>query len=386
MDGRISIVRIGVNTIFLVPGEGGGIERYLRGLITAFRNVDQDNEFVVFTNRDNTGTFDIGDNFEECLAPISARFRPAKILWEQFVLPLQASRTDVDVLLSPGNICPLFAPCPSIVVIHDLIPFTWPDNFNKVELYSLKTLLLLTGRRATKIITVSNNSRKQIMDRLNIPHSRICVVHEACDERFLSHETSAESKQTIKKRLGITGEFILCVSSTRPYKNIDRLLLAFNLLKEKSNIDHTLVITGPRGRHHGSILKMVRDLRLTQHVVLSGYIGNDDLPALYSAASVFVYPSLYEGFGLPVLESMACGTPVAAARSASLPEVLGDAGLLFDPYDPESIAAAIHQLIVDRSLRRECIAKGRKRVNLFSWDRVARSTLSVLTSANRDMT
>lgn len=366
-----------------MAGEGGGIERYLRNIIKAFQKIDRKNEYAVFTNRDNTGTFDLRNNFREHYSPISAHLRPMKILWEQFVLPLQVKMVGIDLLFSPGNISPLFVPCPSVVVIHDLIPFRSPANFTKNELLPLKTLLCLTAKRATQIITVSKSSQKEILEQFNIPREKTIVVYEACDEKFLYHQPSAEDKNTVKEKLTIHGDFVLCTASTRQNKNLDRLLLAFSLLKRKHDIKHRLVIAGLAGPHHQSLIKMVSDLELGKEVVFTGHVSDELLPALYGAASVFVYPSLYEGFGLPVLEAMACNTPVVASNTTSLPEVVGDAGLLIEPYNVEDISEGIYKVLTDDELHRQLTNKGRKRVREFSWDSTARKTLSIMTSLTR---
>jgi len=372
-------LRIGINTIFLISGKGGGIERYTRNLIKALKKIDKENEYIIFTNRDNTGSFELSSNFQEYFSPVSARIRPAKILWEQLILPFQLKRKKIDVLLSPGNVAPLFPPCPSILIIHDLLPFVWPENFNKVELYSLKALIRLGAQKATKKITVSKNSQKEIVRYLKVPMEKTAVVYPGCDEIFLYGQISQEEK-SIKRPLGIDGGFILCTASTRPYKNLDRLLVAFSLLK-KGGLEHRLVIAGLPGRNHRSILNMIKALELEESVVFTEYVSDKELLALYSTASVLVYPSLYEGFGLPVLEAMACGTPVAASNTTSLPEVVGEAGRLFNPYDPEEIAEAVYQLIKDTALRNIYIAKGRERVNSFSWEKTTEEMLSIFTLA-----
>jgi glycosyltransferase involved in cell wall biosynthesis len=371
-------LKIGINAIFLVAGEGGGIERYLRNLIKAFQKIDHKNEYTVFTNKDNTGTFDLQNNFKEYFSPISARFRPMKILWEQFILPLQVKRAGIDVLFSPGNISPFLVPCPSVVVIHDLIPYIQPDNFTKAELYPLKCLLRSTAKKATKIITDSVSSEREILNRFNIPSDKIKVVYAACDEIFLYCDASVESKARIKKTLGINGDFILYTASTRPYKNIDGLLKAFSLLKKKHGIKHRLVITGLAGRGHQALVKMVADLELEEEVVFTGYLSDEALLSLYSGASAFVYPSFYEGFGLPVLEAMACGTPVVASNATSLPEVVGQAGLLFDPCSVEQMSEEIRKVLTDKQCRLELTSNGKQRVREFSWERTAKGVLDVL--------
>ena len=371
-------MKIGINAIFLVAGEGGGIERYLRNIIKALKKLDHENEYIIFTNKDNTGTFDLGDNFTEYFTPVSARFRLMKILWEQFLLPFQVKAAGIDVLFSPGNISPLFVSCPSVVVIHDLIPFVRSDNFSKIELCALRFLLRLTAKMATRIITISRSSEREIMSQFQISSDRISVIYLACDQNFFYSQPSAEETGKLKKQYGIKGDFVLCTASTRPYKNIDRLLLAFSILKKRHAVKHRLVLVGASGRHHRFLLKMVADLGLNEDVVFTGFVPDKVLPALYSAASVFVYPSLYEGFGLPILEAMACGTPVVASNITSMPEVVGDAGLMFDPYDVEEMCKRIYRILSNEERRNKLIAKGKQRVREFSWEKTAMEVVNVL--------
>lgn len=376
-------MRIGINAIFLVAGEGGGIERYLRNLIKALQKLDHENEYIIFTNKDNTGTFDLQGNFKECFSPVSARFRPAKILWEQFVLPFQVKNAGIDVLFSPGNVSPLFVSCPSVVVIHDLIPFVRSDNFSKIELCALRFLLRLTAKMATRIITVSRSSEREIMSQFQISSDRISVIYLACGQNFFYSQPSVEEIEKLKKQYGIKGDFILCTTSTRPYKNIDRLLLAFKLLKKRHALKHRLVLVGASGRHYRFLLKMVADLGLDEDVVFTGFVPDKVLPTLYSAASVFIYPSLYEGFGLPILEAMACGTPVVASNITSMPEVVGDAGLMFDPYDVEEICKKIYRILSNEDRRNELVMKGKQRARKFSWEKTAKEVVNVLQAQHK---
>ncbi len=374
------LLRVGINALFLVAGEGGGLERYLRNLIKALQKIDHTHEYIIFTNRDNTRTFNLGNgnNFTEYYSPVSARFRIAKICWEQMVLPSLVKKNNIDILLSPGNIHPLFVSCPSIAIMHDIIPFVWSVNYSKIELYSLKILFYFTAKTATKIITDSKSSQKQIRNRFNISPDKITAIYLGCDEKFLSYQSSLRDKKRVKEKLGITKDFILCTAPTRPYKNIGRLLSAFHLLKRKYKIKECLVIAGLPGRDYKYLLTKVKGLRLEEEVMFTGFVSDDDLPALYSAASIFVYPSLYEGFGLPLLEAMACGTPVVVSNSTSLPEVVGNAGVLFNPTCQEEMACGIYNILINKQYQDQLIDKGKQRVKQFTWEKTASEIRKVL--------
>jgi len=371
-------MKIGINAIFFAPGEGGGIERYLRNLVRALQSIDRQNKYILFTNKDNTGTFDLGNNFREYLIPVSAGCRPMKILWEQLVFPFQVKTTGIDLLFSPGNICPLFLACQSVVTMHDLIPFEWPENFSGIELRVLKALLRASAARSQRIITVSKSSRNQIISHLGVPPWKVAVVHAACDEAFLNYEHTADNSRLVEEELGINRDFILYTAATRPHKNVKGLLTAFSCLKHKYGIKHLLVVAGPAGPDHNNLLDTATRLGINSDVIFTGYISDKILPALYTMASLFVYPSFYEGFGLPILEAMASGTPVIASKVTSLPEVAGKAGILVDPCDIEEIAHAMYKVLSDRRHRDRLAASGKKRAQEFSWEKTAKGILNVL--------
>ena len=369
-------MRVGINAIFLVAGKGGGIERYLRGLISGLKVIDKENEYLLFTSRDCRGTFNLRDNFKEIYCDVSSTYRPAKILWEQFILPWKLRSYKIDVLLSAGNIAPAVHPCPSVVMIYDMIPFIRPEGFSIPELFALKTLFALTAKMSSKIITVSESSKNEIVNRFKISNDKIKVIYGACDEYF--RPTAIDNKTDNLKRYGVNGKYILYVASSRPYKNIDGLIKAYKILKDRYGIEHSLIVTGLAGKAQSGLLTMAQELKLESDVRFSGFVNDRDLPLLYSAADIFVYPSFYEGFGLPVLEAMSCGIPVAASNSTSLPEVVGNAGLLFDPHNTEQMAEVIYNLIKDSHLRKELVKKGFERVKEFSWEKTAMQVLSVL--------
>lgn len=374
------IMKIGINAIFFAPGSGGGIERYLRNLIRGLQRIDRENQYVLFTNKENTGTFDLGHNFMEYRLSVSARCRPQKIAWEQMVLPIHVKKAGLDVLFSPGNIAPLFTPCLSVVVIHDLIPFASPRNFSRTELLLLKTLFKASAYRADKVITVSESSKRQIVTRLNVRSDKVSVIYEACDEIFFDKPATKPTPKDIKVQLGIEGKFVLYTAATLPHKNMVGLLKAFHEFKTVYNTEHKLVIAGRLGPDHENLVKTTRQLNMESDVVFRGNVSDSMLPSLYRKASLFVYPSLYEGFGLPVLEAMASGVPVIASNTTSLPEVVGDAGLLIDPYNATALAHGMAKVLGEEKYRNHMIKKGTERVHQFSWSQTAQSVVDVLSN------
>jgi glycosyltransferase involved in cell wall biosynthesis len=207
------------------------------------------------------------------------------------------------------------------------------------------------------------------------------MITPGCDATFLEYRANPEAEKRVRRKMRLEGPLILYAAATRAYKNVERLLQAFQVLRERHSVRHTLVVTGLPGRSQGSLLERVRVLGLEREVFFTGYVEEEDLPALYSTADVYVHPSEYEGFGLPPLEAMACGTPVAASACTSLPEVVGDAGLLFDPSDPEDMAETLWRLLADDGLRAEMVRRGRARAQTFTWEKSARAMLSLILEA-----
>lgn len=368
-------MRIGINSLFLVSGKGGGIERYLRGLVGGLKKIDKKNEYFIFTNRNCRGAFGFGENFHEIYCDVSAVFRPAKILWEQFVLPWQLKRHKIDILLSAGNTAPVAHRCPSVAIIYDMIPFIRPEGFNTIELLALKTLFSLTAKTSSKIITISKSSQEEIVKRLKVSPDKVEIVYGSCDEYF---KPVGDKGRSELQKYGISGEYILYVASSRPYKNIDGLIKAYRIMKERHHMGHKLVVVGLAGRAYPELMKLVKESKLEGDVIFCGFVNDEDLPLLYSLSYVFVYPSFYEGFGLPILEAMSCGVPVAASHVTSIPEAVGNAGLLFDPYNVEEMAEVIYRLMIDRGLRESLIQKGYEWVKEFSWEKSAMRVLAVL--------
>ena len=370
-------MRIGINLLFLVASRGGGIERHVRGLLRGLQTVGAGHEYVLFTNRHCRGTFPLSANFREVASDVSATFRPAKILWEQSILPFQLRRHEIDVVLSPANIGPVATRCPAVVIIHDVIPFRRPEMFTAPERLAMKTLFRLSARCSDAILTVSESSKTDIVNILDVPADKVHVIPGAADQQFRPVPVTDEARATLR-RSGIPDRYILYVAAGRAYKNVDGLIRAYGRLLDQHRIPQSIVITGLAGRASVEIERVVNDLGLRDKVVFTGFLEDAILPLLYSAADVFVYPSFYEGFGLPVIEAMACGAPVAASNRTSVPEALGDAGLLFDPDNLEEIADSIHRILTSPVLRDELSSRGLARAKTFSWNKTAERTLAAL--------
>ncbi|MBC7251161.1 MAG: glycosyltransferase family 4 protein [Anaerolineae bacterium] len=262
---------------------------------------------------------------------------------------------------------------PTVLTVHDLIFHLFPEHHKPLNYWYLNLALPLYCRRATAIIAVSEATKRDLVRCWGLDPARITVVHEAADPRF--RPASPEAIATVRQRYGLPPRFLVTVGVIEPRKNLSRLLDALDILRHDEDIH--LVIVGGKGWLTADFFRKLESFPHRRAVILTGYIPDEDLPAVYSAATLCVQPSLYEGFGLPVLEAMACGTPVVCSRAASFPEVGQDAARYFDPTDAAEMAAAIRAVWRDEELRAEMRRRGLAQAALFSWARTARETMTV---------
>jgi glycosyltransferase involved in cell wall biosynthesis len=372
-------LKIAINALFLVKGKGGGLETYLNGVVRALGKLDSSNEYVLYTNIACAGAIEIEKNFREVVLNVSAEERVKKNLYEQTAFPSVIKRAGIDLLFNPGNVAPALHHCPSIAVMHDMVPYERPENFTPLELNTLKAFFSMTARTSTLIVTVSEYSKRAMIERFNLPISRVRVIYNGVDA--VGNVDKAEARTSVTDESGSRTElergYILSVASSRKYKNIDALLRAFKILREEKKITQKLVLAGRAERVHSELIELARALGVSNDVIFIGHVDKPALSKLYAGAGVLAYPSFFEGFGLPVLEAFAHSTPVCASNAASIPEVVGDAGLLFDPSDDRAIADAIHRILNDTALNEALVKKGLDRAKLFTWERNAGELLKI---------
>jgi glycosyltransferase involved in cell wall biosynthesis len=261
-----------------------------------------------------------------------------------------------------------------VLTVHDITPFLFSAEHRFGRSFIFRLLFPRTLENTDKIIAVSNSTKSDLIKYFNVSAEKIEVIHEAADERF-KLLTDDEVKD-VKQKYNIDFPFILYVGTLEKRKNIPTLIKAFYELK-KRNVDHKIVIAGKKGWKYKNIFETVSRLNLQNDIFFTGYIESSDLPKLYNAADLFVYPSLYEGFGLPPLEAMACGCPVITSNTSSLKEVIGDAGIMLPPNDVSEFANAMYNVLTSNELRQKMIRKGLERAKMFSWDKCARETLKL---------
>jgi glycosyltransferase involved in cell wall biosynthesis len=290
-------------------------------------------------------------------------------------MPLLALREEID-LLHMTYVVPPILPCPAIVTVHDISYRLYPQYFPVRVRWMLSLLVPFSMRRAERVITVSHSAKRDILAHYDIPESKVAVTHEAAAPHFRRVDR-VQARAEIKTRYGIDRDFVLSVGNLQPRKNVRGLVEAYAQMPAGLRSRYKLVIVGQALWHHSDIYQAVADRGLLADVIFTGYVPERDLVLLYNAASLFAYPSRYEGFGLPVLEAMACGTPVVTSCVSSLPEIAGDAALLVDPADVAAISSAVAMVLSEPALAQRLSAAGLEQARSFSWQRTALETLQV---------
>lgn len=302
---------------------------------------------------------------------------PVRILWEQLAAPVVGQRNGLDLVHGPVNVVPLAGREPSVVTIHDLAFLVYPDQYPAMQRRYLRAMTRASVRKAERVIAVSSYTAQDVASRLEVPREKVVAVPNGVSEEFTPRAGSDELER-FRAENDLPQDFLLFVGTLQPRKNLVGLLRAYSRVPERLRLP--LYVVGGQGWMFQEIYDEVISLGIAEDVHFPGYAASESLPLWYSAATAFLYPSFYEGFGLPVLEAMACGAPVVTSRTSSLPEVVGDAGLLVSPDNPEEIAAAITDLLDDSALRERLSAKGVEQARQFTWRRTARETAAVYRS------
>jgi len=348
-----------------------GIGTYVRNLVRHLAQIDRETTYFLFCDRADEATLrDLAANF----VPVVDSSRGYS-LREHVSIPAKLHRLGVDLLHSPHYVLPLLCRRRAVVTIHDCIHLLFPEYLpNRMALlYAHKMMGHAIAHSAT-VFTVSEASRRDILRFYpQADPDRLQVVPNAIDPSILEHP-GEEEMERVKERYQIRGRFVLYAGNIKPHKNLDRLIDAFGLLKQRpGHEDLKLLIIGDETSKYGSLRRRVEAAGVRHDVRFFGFVPDKTLSALYRLASVFAFPSLYEGFGLPPLEAMSSGTPVVTSRISSLPEVVGDAAVLVDPYAIEDIADGLDRVLSDEALRQALVTRGHARVAQFSWERSVRA-------------
>lgn len=356
----------------------GGNESYAVNLIEALAQIDDVNEYTLYVT-----TAEARDRFHQRWPNFKVRstLPHTPLIRIPLTLSAELRKHPVDVLHVQFT-APPFCPCPVVVSIHDLSFEHLPETFHRRSRMQLRLTVRHSARRAAKILTLSEHTRRDIIATYGIEQSRITAIPLAAPGHFHPVEDNREL-QRVRHTYGIDGQYILSVGSIQPRKNLARLVQAYARVRASLRDKHTetelpkLVLVGKHGWLYDETFRTIEQTGVADSVILTGYVPETDLPALYSGSICFVYPSYFEGFGLPPLEAMKCGAPVIVGNQTSLPEVVGEAGLTVDPFDVSSIAGAIEKLINDSVLRQDLSVKGQQRAEMFDWRKTAQQTLGV---------
>ncbi|MCL5264950.1 MAG: glycosyltransferase family 4 protein [Chloroflexi bacterium] len=373
-------MHVGINAhllSFSSSYRGAGISRYIRSLVPYLREAGTERYSVFLGDPNFPAEFNPDSSFRLKVSKLPTVKPQVRILWEQFLLPLELARSDVDVLHSMGYVQPLMCPRRSVVTVHDLSFLLFPSTFNRLNHTYLSLFTRLSVQRADRVIAVSESTRRDLVRLCGLPAEKIAVIYHGVESLF--SPVSSVVIEEFRRSRQLPEQYVLFIGTLEPRKNVQTLIRAFARVK-KAGLPHKLVIGGAKGWLWDEIFAVVEEMNLREDVAFPGYISLEDEPLWYNGADLFVYPSLYEGFGFPALEAMACGAPVVASNSSSLPEVLGDAGLLVDPTSVDELAEAMLRALTDNALNQEMRKKGLERARAFSWIEAARQTAQVYRS------
>ena len=356
-----------------------GIGTYIRNLLRQLARIDQQTEYVLLSPEPDLDiAAHLGPNFRTVLEP-----SPNYSLREQLHVPWVLHRERPDVFHAPHYVLPLAVRCRSVVTIHDCIHLMFPQYLpNKAAYAYARTSMWAAVKRSDCILTVSEASKRDILHFFNVAPEKIVVVYNAIDDHFWLTPPEDEVAR-VRERYQLDHQFVLYVGNIKPHKNLVRLIEAFDELRRTGLEDLKLLIIGDEISKLPALRRAVHGHKLHKHVRFLGYVSDGTLRILYRLASAFVFPSLYEGFGLPPLEAMASGTPVVTSNQSSLPEVTGDAAVLVDPYDVGSIVDGMRRVLTDTVLADDLRRRGPERAREFSWARSVEKTRQVYEAVGR---
>lgn len=360
-------------------GQPAGIGRFTNNLVKQIALLDTRNNYVLYSFYPIKPAREIGElikkhpNFSLKTNPVPGRIM--RYLWDYFKIPIEFSIGEVDIIHIMDFLIPKIRKAKLIVTIHDISSILFPQWHTRYTKRWVRNRIHLAKEKADRIIVDSIHTKKDLVQTLGVSEDLITVIYGGVGEQFQPIKDQ-EILKRVKKRCRIRDKYLLFLGTLEPRKNIPGLIRAFHKIKNRFS-DYQLVIAGKKGWKFQEIFKTVEELKLEDRVIFTGYLPEEDIPSLYSGAELFVYPTLYEGFGFPPLEDMACGTPVITSNLSSLPEVVGEAGILIDPNDIDELSQAMESVLSDENLKRELRAKGLRQAAKFSWEKCAQETLKV---------
>ena len=361
------MIKIGIDGNEANVSEKVGVSVYTFNILKYFSKIaSKEIQFVVFLKNQTQSNLPKENKY------FKYKVIKGSFLWSQIYLPIYLStHREIDVYFSPAHYLPSFCPVPQVVTIHDLAYQYFPNDFTKKDLWQLKNWTRLSVKKANKIIAVSKTTKKDILKIYNVDEAKVTVIYNGYEKQF-----SKLKNENLKLK---NEKYILFVGTIQPRKNLDILIDAFNKFIQTNN-DFKLFIVGKKGWLYEDIFKKVKTLKLEDKVIFTDHVADEELVWYYQNAFCFVLPSLYEGFGIPILEAMSNNCPTIISMNSSLPEVGGEASLYFDPKNSDDLLKKIETLQKNKELRKELITKGKKRIKEFSWDKCGKETLEVISN------
>jgi len=368
-------MNIAINGLFLsLKNTGGG--RYLTDLVAGLQPFGRNIKYFLFTNNNINRNKIVSNPFVETIdCGWMIRFRPSRILWENLILPHVLNKRKIDLLHAAGFTLPRRISCKSVITIFDMTFFTMPQFHLASKVAYFQKMIPVALKRADMIIAISEQTKNDIIYTSGVTENKIKVIYVGIGKEFRIIDDK-DAVERIKQKYGLPKKYILFVGTIEPRKNITGLVSAYAKIK-KNGCEHKLVVVGKRGWSYREIFTTIKNLNLENEVIFTGYVDAEDLPFIYNGASVFVYPSFYEGFGIPILEAMSCGVPVVTSNVSSLPEITGEAALLIEPENIEVMSASIDKVLKDPDIANNMIQKGLDRAKLFSLEKMVKETVEV---------
>lgn len=374
-------MRIGIDCRTILDpehGEAAGVGHYTYNLVDSLLKIDTRNKYVLFFDRrvGDAGFFKKG-NTEIKFFPFIEYKAFLPIAYSHFLAAAFVSREKLDVFHSPACTTPLAYYKNSVVTIHDMAIYQNKSWFPS-QIFATRVVVPSSVKRSKRVIAVSNYTKQDLVKFMQVPEEKVTVVYNGVDIKIDERKSSEARRELLKNKFGIEKKYLLFVGTIQPRKNVMGIISAFDLLRGTSVFeDYQLAIAGKKGWDNDDVFKAIRQFGLTKKVIFTGYITSDDKALLMKNASLFVFPSFYEGFGLSILEAQKVGTPVITSDITSMPEIADNAALLVDPYSVEDISKAMKKALIDQVLRDGLIKRGYENVLRFSWEKCARETLAV---------
>ena len=375
------LVGINAQKLFVTRDyRNAGISRYIQGIVSHLPQTDGDERYLLYTNDQLRNWPEVeGPRLQLSPSAVATTAPIARILWEQLALPALAARDQLNLLHCPLNVQPVVGTCPVVLTIHDVTFLKYPDRLSVLRQRYLATLTRYSARRARRILADSAATKDDVVGAFGVPADRIDVVYPAYDADFRpldpANPDSRARLADFRESHALPDQLILYLATLEPRKNVDRLVHAYARLARRG-MPHALVLAGGKGWGYETIFRAIEEHGLQDRVILPGYVSREEQPLWYSAADLFVYPSQYEGFGLPPLEAMACGVPVITSDASSLPEVVGSAGMTVNVDDVEALADAMHTVLADDALAAQMRSAGLERAARFTWTAAAEACVS----------